>query len=144
MFEKPTVKLFAFFKRRLRIEAVFFVFLCLLSFFAYQGGDLHGERPFPLPRTPLERSDNSQYLVFQLNINEADESELTLLPRIGETLAKRIVEYRTVHGSFSSIDDLMQVKGIGSKTLARLRPYCQTDQSEKRQTEANQDASTPL
>lgn len=63
--------------------------------------------------------------------NLASWSELTVLPRIGEVMAHRIVEYRETAlatqppGSgpvFQRVEDLDDVKGIGSKTVSRLRP----------------------
>jgi len=58
-----------------------------------------------------------------INVNTADVSELALLPRIGEKIAKRIVEYREANGPFEQTSDLMQVKGIGEKSFELLRPY---------------------
>ncbi len=52
-----------------------------------------------------------------VNINTADASQLSLLPRIGEKAAQRIIEYRTEHGPFKKSSDLMQVKGVGAKTF---------------------------
>jgi competence protein ComEA len=45
------------------------------------------------------------------------------LPEIGEALAKGIVESREQDGPFASHDDLDRVRGIGPKTLERIRPY---------------------
>lgn len=58
-----------------------------------------------------------------VNINSADQEVLTQLPGIGPVTADRIVEYRKANGNFKSIDDLTSVKGIGDKTLAKLKPY---------------------
>lgn len=58
-----------------------------------------------------------------VNINTAGAVQLQLLPRIGETVAQRIVEYRTEHHAFGSIQDLAKVKGIGEKTIVLLTPY---------------------
>ena len=58
-----------------------------------------------------------------VNINTADVAQLTLLPRVGEKAAQRIVDYRKEHGPFRKATDLMQVKGIGAKTFERLSPY---------------------
>ncbi len=60
---------------------------------------------------------------FALDMNTADWPEFTLLPGIGETLARRIVDHRARHGPFRSIDQLAEVKGIGPKTIRRIRPY---------------------
>ena len=48
-----------------------------------------------------------------VNINTADVTQLSLLPRVGEKAAQRIVDYRTAHGPFKKATDLMQVKGFG-------------------------------
>lgn len=60
---------------------------------------------------------------FQLDINTAAWPELTMLPGIGESLARRIVEYRETHGPFATPEDLRQVRGLGPKTLHAIRPY---------------------
>ena len=57
-----------------------------------------------------------------VNINTADDKELQSLPRIGPATAARILEYRKQIGSFKSVDELLNVKGIGEKTLEFLRP----------------------
>lgn len=64
-------------------------------------------------------------LHFEVRVNQADWPELTLLPHIGEVLARRIVEYRQEHGPFQSVEELQQVKGIGPKTVRRIKPYCE-------------------
>ena len=60
---------------------------------------------------------------FLVDVNEADWPELAQLPRIGETLARRIVESRRRDGPFHNGEDLRRVKGIGPRTMERLRPY---------------------
>ena len=58
-----------------------------------------------------------------LNINTASVAELQTLPNIGESIAQRIVDYRTQHGNFASVDALQNVRGIGAKTLEKLKPF---------------------
>lgn len=58
-----------------------------------------------------------------VNINSADQEMLTRLPGIGPVTAVKIVEYRKTNGKFKSVDELTSVKGIGDKTLAKLKPY---------------------
>ncbi|MCH3951712.1 MAG: ComEA family DNA-binding protein [Acidaminococcus sp.] len=55
-----------------------------------------------------------------INVNTADETELTRLPGVGPALARRIVEARQQR-TFQSLDDLLEVKGIGPATLSRFR-----------------------
>ena len=57
------------------------------------------------------------------NINTASVEQLQRLPRIGPALAARIVEHRRVHGPFRHPDQIVEVKGIGDKTLEKLRPW---------------------
>jgi competence protein ComEA len=56
-----------------------------------------------------------------LNINTASATELETLSGIGEVLATTIVEYRDQNGPFASVDDLMDVSGIGPATLEEIR-----------------------
>lgn len=56
-----------------------------------------------------------------ININTASESELQKLKGIGPAMAKRIIEYRRTHGAFSRVEDLVNVRGIGAKTLEKFR-----------------------
>lgn len=58
-----------------------------------------------------------------VSINTASAAELEALPGIGPATAQKIIEYRTLHGPFRSVDDLIHVSGIGPKTLEKLRPY---------------------
>jgi len=52
-----------------------------------------------------------------VNINKADIETLTLLKGVGEKRAKAIVTYRELNGEFNSVDDLLNVKGVGEQTL---------------------------
>ena len=58
-----------------------------------------------------------------LNINTASAQELQTLPSIGPQTAQKIIQYREEHGDFSSIDALTEVKGIGEKTLEKVKPF---------------------
>lgn len=60
---------------------------------------------------------------FSIDVNLADWPEFVLLPGIGETYARRIVESREQDGLFESHEDLQRVRGIGPKTMEKIRPY---------------------
>lgn len=56
-----------------------------------------------------------------VNLNTADASALDGLPGLGPVLAQRIVDWRTEHGRFTSVDELGEVSGIGEKLLSQIR-----------------------
>ena len=56
-----------------------------------------------------------------INMNTATLKEWVQLPGIGEVYAQRILEYRSIHGDFSRLEDLMEVKGIGQKRWEKLK-----------------------
>lgn len=58
-----------------------------------------------------------------VNLNDASESELETLPGVGPATAKAIVDYRSQHGRFRSVDDLLNVRGIGPAKLEQIKPY---------------------
>ena len=58
-----------------------------------------------------------------VNVNTADTAQLALLPRVGPSVAQRIVDFRKENGPFKSPEDLMLVQGIGEKTFQLLKPY---------------------
>lgn len=60
---------------------------------------------------------------YWVDINTAQVPDLLLLPDIGESLARRIVDERAANGAFRDHDDLLRVRGIGPKTLERIKPY---------------------
>lgn len=59
--------------------------------------------------------------VQKININEADVLQLDALHGIGESLAERIIEYRTKNGKFEVIQDIMKVNGIGETTFNEIK-----------------------
>jgi competence protein ComEA len=57
-----------------------------------------------------------------VSLSRADLATLDSLPGIGPTLAQRIIDWRTTHGGFTSVDQLAEVSGIGDKLFAELQP----------------------
>jgi competence protein ComEA len=80
--------------------------------------------PTPLPTdTPAPTSDSVLVAGAKININTATAAELESLPRIGPAIAQRIVDYRTEHGYFQKVEDIMNVKGIGPVTFDAIKDY---------------------
>ncbi len=74
---------------------------------------------------PIEVVPPPEGPTFRVNVNQVDWVTLSLVPGVGETLAKRIVDTRQKQrgGKFESLDDLKEVSGIGDKMLEKLHPY---------------------
>ena len=79
-----------------------------------------GESP-PSPSSPTDSATEATKDGL-LNLNTASAADLDSLPGIGQSLAERIVEYRTTNGPFQSTEDLQKVKGIGPALFAKLAP----------------------
>ena len=58
-----------------------------------------------------------------VNLNTATVEELQLLPGIGESRARAVIEARKRRGGFQKVEDLLEVKGIGEAGLEKLRPH---------------------
>lgn len=90
------------------------------------GAWISTERWSPLPEDKATGGDPEQAPSVdsepgRVDLNTASQSELEALPGIGAEKAAAIVEYRADHGPFRSVDELLNVDGIGEKTLAQIR-----------------------
>lgn len=59
----------------------------------------------------------------KVNLNTASESDLQTLPGIGPSKALAIIEYRETNGSYKSVEELMEISGIGEKTFEKLKEH---------------------
>ena len=87
-----------------------------------------GMRPIEIERQPERQYD------FRIDINSASWVEWTQIEGIGETTAQKIISDREAKGPFRSINDLRRVKGIGPKTLEKMRPFLREPTSESSST----------
>lgn len=92
-----------------------FAFLAMGGYFWQQGG-LSG-RLVEIEQIPRRTAE------FRVDVNAADWTELAQIPEIGETLARRIIDYRQAHGPYERAERLLDVPGIGPRTLDKMRPF---------------------
>ena len=75
--------------------------------------------PIPSDAAPSGTSASSSQ---PIDLNTATAAQLDALPGVGPSTAQAIVDYRTQHGRFRSVDDLLDVRGIGAAKLEQIRP----------------------
>jgi len=93
-------------------------------------GDVQLESPSPAPGSGLRETARRAAQLSRplapgerIDLDHADVTEITRLPRVGPALAQRIVAWRTEHGLFGSLSRLDSVPGIGPKLLDAIRPF---------------------
>ncbi len=69
------------------------------------------------------RSGSGKPAPGSISLNTASESQLEALPGVGPSTAQKILDYRKEHGGFTSIDEVIAVRGIGPKKLQAMRKY---------------------
>jgi competence protein ComEA len=70
-----------------------------------------------------QAADTVERLSGVVNLNTADAEQLQLLPGVGEKRAAAIIDIRSSKGGFKSVEELVEVKGVGAVLLERLRPH---------------------
>jgi competence protein ComEA len=85
---------------------------------------IHDGQRIYVPRFLSDSQASEQTLV---NLNTADQKTLETLPGIGPEIAKRIIDYRTKHGGFASIEEIINVDRIGPKTFENIKDLITVD-----------------
>ncbi len=96
---------------------VFVVVFLMLSGYHWATLGGWGMRSIEIERLPARKYD------FRIDINSASWVEWTQIEGIGEATAQKIIAEREANGPFRSVKDLLRVKGIGPKTLEKMRPF---------------------
>lgn len=123
-------------------------FVCAVALLSLTTTGLAQEKPTPSPSTkpapkatkksdetkPAEtkkpagkKSEGKKAFEGTVALNKATAKELESLPGIGPATAARILDYRKEQGKFTDISQLLEIKGIGEKKLAQLRPHLTLD-----------------
>jgi competence protein ComEA len=99
------------------VAIIFAMSLCL----AYSAGDSYAASATKDVAASAKKA--AELKPGSVGINTADKEMLTQLPGVGPKTADAIIAYREANGKFKSVDDLVNVKGIGEKTLAKIKPF---------------------
>lgn len=102
--------------KAMAIITVIFV-LVLLGTFMYRN------HPGSMLNQPIPSNSIRDPYSGRIDLNTADLEELMFLPGIGETLARRILDYRELHGKFRSVNDLYKIKGFGKSRIDEIRDF---------------------
>ncbi len=126
--------------KKLILFAVFLVFAGIVVAFAfkwnYVGDDTVSDATVSLQYITSSKADTASdddaddsgvTVTGKININTATLDELDALPGIGPSKAEAIIKYRETESRFNSIEDIMNVSGIGEKTYEKLKDHITTE-----------------
>ena len=115
-----------------RVLACLLVFLVILGFARQYARDPHEPWLIPVDELPVrhaavegEGAREWRNLVNggRMDVNQVTAHELRAIPGVGPSLAQNIIEYREVHGPITRLENLQSVRGIGLRTLHKIRPF---------------------
>ena len=99
---------------------------------------------FSFASATLVYADTKEGPASPVNINTATRTELIQIPRIGESMADRIVEFRKANGAFDRIEEIMNVRGMGERTFLSIKKYLTVGNKHSNQAPpSNKPESTP-
>ncbi|MBQ7542491.1 MAG: helix-hairpin-helix domain-containing protein [Clostridia bacterium] len=105
---------------RLLIAIALLVIAAALLYETFRAPDLHTASA---PQTVPTQTASTAISRFAVDLNTASAEELAGVRGVSEQLARAIVEDRAENGRFSSVEDILRVKGVGQATYEKLRAY---------------------
>lgn len=103
--------------------ALTILFLALLSLLYWKADSTADGADYTISIFRKEPAPVTPEAPAPVDINTATAEELETLSGVGPVMAQRIIDYREEHGPFSSVDDLLNVSGIGESTLEKFRDH---------------------
>ena len=102
-----------------------FSFLCLLIGIFWGRNSSHGYLPMDqiIASSELEAEATFVPSDGKIDLNTASIEQLQLLPGIGQSIAQRIIDYRSAHNGFLMIEELTHINGIGEKKFDQIKDY---------------------
>jgi competence protein ComEA len=104
------------------------VFVFVLGFSTLPGETYAKSNSEKVTTKKMEKKKNNvraqkKEVVKNIDINKANKQTLMQIPGIGPKTAESILKYRKANGKFKNVKDLTKVKGIGDKSLAKMKPF---------------------
>ena len=114
---------------RVLASTLAFLSVSALAFAVPQQSTDKGEKPAPVKKAETKKPDSKKKATAEkpVALNKATAAELQTLPGVGAATAERILALRKEKGKFTEITQLLDVKGIGEKKLAKLKPLVTLD-----------------
>ena len=97
--------------------------VAVLSGGAVYASRVSGSAPKVVYTASLEEVEAEPQDLLKVDINSADVEELDELPELGLATAEAIIEYRRANGSFTTVDELEGVRGIGPTAIQKIEPF---------------------
>lgn len=107
------------------------------------GREFNRDREKGVPIAELRRQDLRYALGQSMDVNKARAEDLELIPGIGRKRARAIIEFRQERGGFERLDELQEVRGIGLKTVRKLRLSLHSSSIRQHSENGDPNASSP-
>ena len=105
----------------MKAKSIVMFLVCTMIVVISANYGISAEKSVEKPLVETSAADIGSLAADKLDLNQADTEMLTTLPGIGPKTAEKIAAYREANGPFTSVDDLLNIKGIGPDKLEKIR-----------------------